>query len=164
MSFQLFKLMLALGVFSTAAGCALNTPQVATVKRLIPMFGLSSQESFAPFAWSFSMAGTQYRVYAQKVQGRRVTFVNDYGMEVVWDGDSLIIIEGMPGGFGPYRSGRELNAAGQEERWYAIGLLARSSRKMYPAAALATLRRSTGLASAVHGKYRWGFGDCGARR
>lgn len=120
MSFRLFKLTLALGVFSTASGCALNTPQVATVKRLIPTFGQTSQESLEPFAWSFSMAGTQYRVYAQKVQGRRVTFVNDFGMEVVWDGDSLIIIEGIPGGFGPYRSGRELNATGQEERWYAI--------------------------------------------
>jgi hypothetical protein len=113
------KLTLVLGLLTTA-GCTINAPQLASVKRLIPTFGQSSQESLAPFAWSFSMAGTQYRVYAQKVQGRRVIFMNDYGMEVVWDGDSFIIIQGIPGGFGLYRSGRELNALGQEERWYAM--------------------------------------------
>lgn len=114
-----FRLALVCGALSTA-GCTVNAPQVATAKRLIPSFGQSSQESLAPFAWSFSMAGTRYRIYAQRVQGRRVTFVNDYGMELVWDGDSLIIIEGIPGGFGPYRSGRELTASGEEERWYAM--------------------------------------------
>ncbi len=100
--------------------CTLNAPQVNTVRRLLPNFDQTDQKSIDRFAWSFSLAGTQYRVYAQRVQGRRVYFGNDFGMNIVWDGDSLIIVENIPGGFGNYGSGRVLNAEGQEERWYAL--------------------------------------------
>ncbi len=114
---------LLLGLVGTAAlvavsGCSLNAPQVDSVRRALP-FGHSAQEKLEPFAWSFSMGSTQFRVYATRVQGRRVYFQNDYGMNLVWDGDSLIIIENMPGAFGSYLSGRELTPAGEEGRWYA---------------------------------------------
>lgn len=100
------------------AGCAVNAPQIDSVRRALPL-GNDAQAKLEPFAWSFSMGATQFRVYATRVQGRRVYFQNDYGMNVVWDGDSLIIVENMPGAFGNYLSGRELTAAGEEERWYA---------------------------------------------
>jgi hypothetical protein len=97
--------------------CMLNTPQVDTVRRMLPI-GEAVQEKFAPYAWSLSVGGTQYTVYAARAQGRRVYFSNDYGMNLVWDGDSFIIIENMPGGFGKYISGREITPEGREGRWY----------------------------------------------
>jgi hypothetical protein len=99
------------------AGCALNVPQVDTARRLLP-FGSSAQQNMAQYAWSLSMGGTQYTVYAVRTWGRRVYFSNDYGMSLVWDGDSVIIAENFPGQFGRYNSGREINAQGQDERWY----------------------------------------------
>ena len=99
------------------AGCALNVPQVDTARRLLP-FGNSSQQKMAQHAWSLSMGGTRYTVYAMRTEGRRVYFINEYGMSVVWDGDSIIIAENFPGQFGRYNSGREVNAQGQDERWY----------------------------------------------
>jgi len=104
-------------VLITVSGCRLNIPQVDTVRRLLP-FGEQAQESMKPYAWSLSMAGTQYTVYAARVWGRRVYFSNDYGMSLVWDGDSFITIENVPGGFGRYISGREILGEGIEGRWY----------------------------------------------
>jgi len=114
MSLCRIVLMIAL---ITLSGCRLNTPQVDTVRRLLPL-GEQGQESMKPYAWSLSMAGTQYTVYAALVWGRRVYFSNDYGMNLVWDGDSFITIENMPGGFGRYISGREITPEGKEGRWY----------------------------------------------
>lgn len=108
---------LLVAAFLSLAGCSLNVPQVDTARRLLP-FGDSTQDKFAPYAWSLSMGGTQYTVYAVRVWGRRVYFSNDYGTNLVWDGDSFIIIENMPGGFGRYISGREITPEGQEGRWY----------------------------------------------
>ncbi|MBM4192334.1 MAG: hypothetical protein FJ196_04670 [Gammaproteobacteria bacterium] len=99
------------------SGCQLNAPQVDTVRRLLTI-GQHTSESFQPYVWSLSMAGTQYTVYAARVWGRRVYFSNDYGMNLVWDGDSFIIIENIPGGFGHYTSGREITPEGREGRWY----------------------------------------------
>ncbi len=101
----------------TLAGCALNVPQVDTARRLLPL-GNASQQNLAQYSWSLSMGGTQYTVYAMRTAGRRVYFSNDYNMSVVWDGDSIIIAENFPGNFGRYKSGREINAQGQDERWY----------------------------------------------
>lgn len=116
MSLAVLRLALSVALLALT-GCAFNVPQVDTARRLIP-FGETSQNKFAPFAWSMTMAGTQYTVYAVRAQGRRVYFSNDYGMNLVWDGDSFIILENMPGGFGRYLSGREITPEGQEGRWY----------------------------------------------
>jgi hypothetical protein len=111
-----FRVSLSAAVLALA-GCALNVPQVDTARRLLP-FGNSSQQNLAQYAWSLSMGGTQYTLYAMRTAGRRVYFSNDYNMSVVWDGDSIIIAENFPGNFGRYQSGREINAQGQDERWY----------------------------------------------
>ena len=99
------------------SGCRLNTPQVDTVRRWIPI-GHDDQGALQAYAWSLSMAGTEYTVYAVRIWGRRVYFSNNYGMKLVWDGDSFISIENMPGGFGRYLSGREITPSGEEGRWY----------------------------------------------
>ena len=99
------------------AGCALNVPQVDTARRLLP-FGDTTQQSLAAYAWSLSMGGVQYTVYPVRTEGRRVYFSNNYAMRLVWDGDGFIIAENFPGQFGRYNSGRAINAAGQDERWY----------------------------------------------
>ena len=112
----LLRATLLAGVLALS-GCALNVPQVDTARRLLPL-GNSAQHNFAQYAWSLSMGGTEYTVYALRTAGRRVYFSNDYGMSVVWDGDSIIIAENFPGQFGRYNSGREINAQGQDERWY----------------------------------------------
>ena len=44
------RLML-IAVLLVIGGCKLNTPQVDTVRRLIPL-GDSKQETLAPYAWS----------------------------------------------------------------------------------------------------------------
>ncbi len=111
-----FRVTLVAGILAFS-GCALNVPQVDTARRLLP-FGSSSQQNMAQYSWSLSMGGTEYTVYALRTAGRRVYFSNDYGMSVVWDGDSIIIAENFPGQFGRYNSGREINAQGQDERWY----------------------------------------------
>lgn len=108
---------LLLAAVLSFSGCAFNVPQVETARRFLP-FGDSTQDKFAPYAWALSMAGTQYTVYAVRVWGRRVYFSNGYGMNLVWDGDSFISIENVPGGFGRYFSGREITPEGQEGRWY----------------------------------------------
>ncbi len=100
------------------AGCKLVTPQTEAVKRLFS-FKSSDQKALEAYAWSFSVGGAQYRLYAMKVEGRTVYFRNDFGMRVTWDGESFVSIENMPGGFGQYASGRELNSQGQEQRWYS---------------------------------------------
>lgn len=111
-----FRVSLSAVVLALAA-CALNVPQVDTARRLLPL-GNSSQQNLAQYAWSLSMGGTQYTVYAMRTAGRRVYFSNDYDMSLVWDGDSIIIAENFPGNFGRYKSGREINSKGQDERWY----------------------------------------------
>jgi hypothetical protein len=116
MTSGLFRVTLLAGVLALS-GCALNVPQVDTARRLLP-FGNSSQQNLTKYAWSLSMGGAEYTVYALRTAGRRVYFSNDYGMSVVWDGDSIIIAENFPGQFGRYNSGREINAQGQDERWY----------------------------------------------
>lgn len=100
------------------AGCTLGIPKPAAIKSLWP-FKSADQKALDAFAWSLSVAGTEYRVYAMKIEGRTVYFRNDFNMRITWNGESFVSIENMPGGFGQYASGRELNAQGQERRWYA---------------------------------------------
>lgn len=114
---SMIRLGLLLGV-ALLSSCKLVTPQTDAVKRLLS-FNSSNQKALEAYAWSFSVGGAQYRVYAMKVEGRTVYFGNDFGMRLTWDGETFVAIDNLPGGFGQYRSGRALNAHGQEERWYA---------------------------------------------
>lgn len=109
---------IGLALLAALSGCAFNAPQADSLRRMLP-FGKDEQVRLDPFAWSLSIGATEFRVYATRVQGRRVYFENDYGMKLVWDGDSLIIVENMPGAFGSYLSGREITSTGEEGRWYA---------------------------------------------
>lgn len=100
------------------AGCVFSVPQVDTIRRLSELNNKPPPD-LAPYAWSISVAGTEYTVYAIRASGNRVFFRNDYGMNVVWDGDSFVLIENMPGNFGKYLSGREITAELEEGRWYS---------------------------------------------
>jgi len=97
--------------------CSVNVTQVDTVRRFIPDGG--EQQRLDNFAWSFTLAGTEYRLYATRIEGRNAYFTNDIGMNLVWDGESIIVLENLPGSFGRYESGREITVEGLEERWYA---------------------------------------------
>jgi len=103
--------------FIALAGCAVNVPQFDTARRLSEVVK-SKPGTLAPYAWSFSMAGTEYTVYAVRASGNLVYFKNDYGMTVVWDGDSFVSMDNIPGSFGRYLSGREIVAGSEEGRWY----------------------------------------------
>jgi hypothetical protein len=116
------------------AGCTLGIPKPDALKSLWP-FKSANQKALEAFAWSLSVAGTEYRVYAMRVAGRTVYFRNDFNMRITWDGESFISIENMPGGFGQYSSGRELNAQGQEQRWYAQEAFPVRRARCTPAAA-----------------------------
>jgi hypothetical protein len=100
--------------FSTAAvvflglvGCGIAFRQVGTIQQMLP-----SQES-PQYAWRFVFNGTETLVYPIVAEGRRVLFANRDGLRIHWDGETVYLIEGMPGSFGTYRAGVEGN-----ERWY----------------------------------------------
>ena len=50
------------------AGCSFGIPKPDALKSLWP-FKSSSQKALEAFAWSLSVAGTEYRVYAMRVAG-----------------------------------------------------------------------------------------------
>ena len=99
------------------SACSVKVAQVDTVRRFIPAG--DEQRRLDNFAWAFTLAGTEYRLYATRIEGRNAYFTNDIGMNLVWDGESIIVLENLPGSFGRYESGREITAQGIEERWYA---------------------------------------------
>jgi hypothetical protein len=89
-------------------GCSsLGFRQVGTVQQLLP-----SRE--APlYAWRFAFNGTETLVYPVVADGPRVLFASRDGLRLHWDGETIYLIEGLPGAFGTYRAGVEGN-----ERWY----------------------------------------------
>lgn len=99
------------------SACSVKVAQVDTARRLLPAG--DEQRRLDNFAWAFTLAGAEYRLYATRIEGRNAYFTNDIGMSLVWDGESIIVLENLPGSFGRYESGREITAEGKEERWYA---------------------------------------------
>jgi hypothetical protein len=90
------------------AGCSsLGFRQVGTVQQLLP-----SREA-PQYAWRFSFNGTETLVYPIVAEGTRVLFANREGLRLHWDGETIYLIEGLPGAFGTYRAGVE-----GSERWY----------------------------------------------
>jgi hypothetical protein len=65
------------------------------------------------YAWRFVFNGTETLVYPIIADGRRVQFANRDGLRLHWDGETIYLIEGLPGAFGTYRAGVE-----GSERWY----------------------------------------------
>lgn len=94
------------------SGCAFRAPQVDTARRLLPSGG--DDPRLAAYAWTLSFNGVSYLVYPIEASGRRVVFANGNGLRLEWDGETLIVIDGVPGAFGRYESGVE-----GDERWYA---------------------------------------------
>lgn len=106
--------LLSTAVFILIAGCSAQFKQAETVGRLLP--DRASADALMAYAWSLSFNGTEIVVFPVEAQGRRVLFSGADGLRLTWDGESIIVIEGMPGAFGRYESGVEL---GGNERWYA---------------------------------------------
>ena len=103
-------------------GCSVKMNQLETAKRLVPavqqsLRGGANAQTAAAYAWEFSFNGGAFIVYPVEAQGRNVIFRNAGDLRLVWDGESLIVIEGMPGAFGRYEQGIE----GEQrlDRWYA---------------------------------------------
>jgi hypothetical protein len=94
-------------VFFGLAGCGIAFRQVGTIQQMLP--GKESPQ----YAWRFVFNGTETFVYPIVAEGRRVLFANRDGLRIHWDGETVYLIEGMPGSFGTYRAGVEGN-----ERWY----------------------------------------------
>jgi hypothetical protein len=94
-------------VFSTLTGCGLAFRQIGTIQQMLP-----SREA-PQYAWRFVFNGIQTLVYPVGAEGRRVLFANRDGLRLHWDGETIYLIEGLPGAFGIYRAGVEGN-----ERWY----------------------------------------------
>jgi hypothetical protein len=116
------------------AGCGpIKFSQLETAKRITqplvqPLVGAvtpgeatASPELLAQYEWRFIFNDTEFAVYPVAQQGRRTIFANADGLKLTWDGESLIIIEGMPGAFGYYEQGIEpgsVNPSGSR-RWFA---------------------------------------------
>jgi hypothetical protein len=112
--------VIALGVVLT--GCSVRMNQLETAQRLVPAIqqslrGSADAETAQAYAWEFSFNGGAFIVYPVEVEGRNVIFRNAGDLRIVWDGESLIVIENMPGAFGRYEQGVE----GEQwlDRWYA---------------------------------------------
>lgn len=95
-------------------GCTAQFKQVETVQRLIPRN--DGRQQLAAYEWILSFNGTEFRVYPVEAAGRQITFASRGTLKLRWDGESIIVIEGLPGGFGRYESGIEASGL---ERWYA---------------------------------------------
>jgi hypothetical protein len=90
------------------AGCSnVGFRQLGTVQQLLP----SSEEP--EYAWRFSFNGMATLVYPVASDGPRVLFANREGLRLHWDGETIYLIEGLPGALGIYRAGIE-----GDERWY----------------------------------------------
>jgi len=94
-------------VFFGLAGCGIAFRQVGTIQQMLP----SREEP--QYAWRFEFNGTETVVYPVVAEGRRVLFANRDGLRIHWDGETIYLIEGMPGAFGTYRAGVE-----GSDRWY----------------------------------------------
>lgn len=89
------------------SGCGVAFRQIGTVQQMMP----TREEP--QYAWRFVFNGTETLVYPVVAEGRRVLFANRDGLRIHWDGETIYLIEGMPGSFGTYRAGVE-----GTERWY----------------------------------------------
>jgi hypothetical protein len=89
------------------SGCGVAFRQVGTIQQMMP------NREEPQYAWRFVFNGTETLVYPVVAEGRRVLFANRDGLRIHWDGETIYLIEGMPGSFGTYRAGVEGN-----ERWY----------------------------------------------
>jgi len=108
------SLWLGIASIILIAGCSAQFKQAETVQRLLP--NKANAKELMAYAWTFSFNGTEIVVFPVEAQGRRVLFSGTDGLRLTWDGESIIVIEGMPGAFGRYESGVE---SGGEQRWYA---------------------------------------------
>jgi hypothetical protein len=89
------------------SGCGVAFRQIGTIQQMLP----SREEP--QYAWRFEFNGTETVVYPVVAEGRRVLFANRDGLRIHWDGETIYLIEGMPGAFGTYRAGVE-----GSDRWY----------------------------------------------
>jgi hypothetical protein len=89
------------------SGCGVAFRQIGTVQQMMP----TREEP--QYAWRFVFNGMETLVYPVVAEGRRVLFANRDGLRIHWDGETIYLIEGLPGSFGTYRAGVEGN-----ERWY----------------------------------------------
>ncbi len=89
------------------SGCGVAFRQIGTIQQILPI------RDAPQYAWRFIFNGTETRVYPVVAEGRRVLFANRDGLRIHWDGETIYLIEGMPGSFGTYRAGVE-----GDERWY----------------------------------------------
>jgi hypothetical protein len=107
---------LLIGV-TLASACSVRVNQIDTLRRLIPSIaGLSADRSvLEQYEWSFEFGESRFAVYPVEAQGRNVVFASGFGLRLTWDGESIIIIDQMPGAFGRFESGVEGG-----ERWYAV--------------------------------------------
>ena len=108
------SLWLGIASIILIAGCSAQFKQAETVQRLLP--NKANAKDLMAYAWTFSFNGTEIVVFPVEAQGRRVLFSGADGLRLTWDGESIIVIEGMPGAFGRYESGVE---PGGKQRWYA---------------------------------------------
>jgi hypothetical protein len=100
-----------------ASGCSVRFSQLDTVRRLMPaeLLASSNQSVLADYEWIFEFSGVRYSIYPVAARGRNVIFRGRSNLEITWDGESIIVIDGIPGAFGRFESGVE-----GSERWYAV--------------------------------------------
>ena len=107
MKYRVERFGAAIGVLLALAGCGLAFRQAGTIQQMLP-----TREA-PQYAWRFTFNGTETLVYPIIAEGRRVQFANRDGLRLHWDGETIYLIEGLPGSFGAYRAGVE-----GSERWY----------------------------------------------
>jgi hypothetical protein len=105
----------ALGLLALLAGCGVRFNQIETARRLVPK-SAAQAETLARYAWTLTLNGSKFVLYPVEARGTQVLFASGDGLQLRWDGSSIIVVDGMPGAFGRYESGIEANGV---ERWYA---------------------------------------------
>jgi hypothetical protein len=80
------------------AGCAANVPQLQQLRSLLPPS--AAQRKAADYGWLLQFNGTRIVVYPVRTEGRRVLFAGENGAQVLFNGDFIERVEGLPGAAG----------------------------------------------------------------
>lgn len=101
--------------FLLVVGCAVRSTQLESLRRIVSTVGASNDA--AEYAWEFEFNGAGYTVYPVSDRDGVVSFANAEGLRIIWDGNVLVAINGLPGSVGHIR----IESQSDGRRLYPLG-------------------------------------------
>jgi hypothetical protein len=85
------------------SACSVSPQQVLELRRYWPTEERREQQQFLAQAWRMKFAGGEFLLQAEKQESGAIRFQNAAGLRVDFDGQEIVLIEGLPGAFGVFR-------------------------------------------------------------